>query len=156
MKKFAGSIAVLFLLFTCCLSYSWAGDPEIRLLPGETARQELPLISEPEPALTDEAVSEPVPPIENTQVAPEEISQAEPADAVTDTEPQVEAEKVVAAVVPAVVISPSPKPKDILTQATELMNTKGLKNYKQALDLCEKAVKKDPNSYKSNWMAAKA
>ena len=46
--------------------------------------------------------------------------------------------------------------KDNLTLAAELMAKKGLENYKQALDLCMGAVKKNPNSFKANWMAAKA
>ncbi|MBW1895302.1 MAG: hypothetical protein JRI91_16665 [Deltaproteobacteria bacterium] len=58
---------------------------------------------------------------------------------------QAEAEKVIAEA-----------KKDNLTLADELIDKKGLKNYKQALDLCMGAVKKNPNSFKANWMAAKA
>ncbi len=45
---------------------------------------------------------------------------------------------------------------DVLTQAAELIDLKGLENYKKALDLCMAAVEKDPNSFKANWMAAQA
>ncbi len=56
------------------------------------------------------------------------------------------------------------KVPDTLAQAQELMdfvqsqerlNKKGLENCKKALDLCIKALKKDPDNFKANWMAAK-
>ncbi|MBC2716552.1 MAG: hypothetical protein HF978_14710 [Desulfobacteraceae bacterium] len=43
-----------------------------------------------------------------------------------------------------------------LVQAQELVEKEGLENFKKALDLCTKALKKDPNNFKANWMAAKA
>ena len=46
--------------------------------------------------------------------------------------------------------------KDALTMAAELMDLKGLDNYKKALNLCMEAVQKAPNSFEANWMAAKA
>ena len=71
-----------------------------------------------------------------------------------DVLPQTEPEGAVTqAALEAVVTQKAP---DVLTQAQELMDKGGLKNYKKALDLCMAAVKKKPNSFKANWMAAKA
>lgn len=49
-----------------------------------------------------------------------------------------------------------PAETDILSKADILIEKGGLDNCKQALDMCEEAVKKDPNSYRANWMAAEA
>jgi hypothetical protein len=46
--------------------------------------------------------------------------------------------------------------EDILSKADALIDKGGLDNCKKALDMCLEEVKKDPNSYRSNWMAAKA
>ncbi len=43
-----------------------------------------------------------------------------------------------------------------MTIAAELIEAKGLENYKKALELCEAAVQKEPESFKANWMAAQA
>lgn len=43
-----------------------------------------------------------------------------------------------------------------LIHSQELMEKEGLENSKKALDLCTKALEKDPNNFKANWMAAKA
>jgi hypothetical protein len=43
-----------------------------------------------------------------------------------------------------------------LVQDQDLMEREGFKYYKKVLVLCTKAVKKDPNSFKANWMTAKA
>jgi hypothetical protein len=49
-----------------------------------------------------------------------------------------------------------PPKEDMLVKADALFNKGGLDNSKKALDMCLDEVKKDPNSYKANWMAAKA
>ncbi|MBC2715641.1 MAG: hypothetical protein HF978_10055 [Desulfobacteraceae bacterium] len=143
MRENVASISILVIIFVLGLTNLWAGDSEIRLLPGETARQELPLVVEPETEPVEEATTETLP-------------LAEPAEVVAEAEPQPEPEEVVAKVKPPVVIPPPPEPKDNLEQAAELMDMKGLKNYKQALDLCMTAAENDPNSFRANWMAAKA
>lgn len=71
-------------------------------------------------------------------VAPKAVSEAK--TAVTNAAPEVA----------------TPKAPDVLAQAEELMDKEGLKNYKKALDLCQEAVKKNPKSFKANWMYAKA
>ncbi len=43
-----------------------------------------------------------------------------------------------------------------LVQVQELMEEDGFENFKNVLDLCTEVLKKDPNSFKANWMAAKA
>lgn len=45
---------------------------------------------------------------------------------------------------------------DMLSKADALIEKGGLDNCKKALDMCLEEVKKDPNSYKTNWMAAMA
>ena len=78
------------------------------------------------------------------------LPKAEPEAAVTEAA----SEAVLPQTAPEAVVTP--KAPDVLTQAAELMEKEGLKNYKQALDLCMEAVKKNPNGFKANWMAAKA
>lgn len=43
-----------------------------------------------------------------------------------------------------------------LVQVQELVEKEGFDNYKKVLDLTTEAIKMDPNSFKANWMAAKA
>ena len=43
-----------------------------------------------------------------------------------------------------------------LVQVQELVEKEGFENYKKVLDLTTEAIKKDPSSFKANWMAAKA
>ncbi|MBW1895301.1 MAG: hypothetical protein JRI91_16660 [Deltaproteobacteria bacterium] len=78
-----------------------------------------------------------------------------------DILPQTEPEGAVIQAAPVVVPQKAP---DVLVQAQEfmdfvqsqeLLNKKGLENCKKALDLCAEALKKDPNNFKANWMAAK-
>lgn len=80
-----------------------------------------------------------------------------------DVAPKVQPEGAVTQAVPEAVLHQTApeavvpqKAPDVLTQAQELIDKGGLKNYKQALDLCVTAVKKDPNSFRANWMAAQA
>ncbi|MBC2716551.1 MAG: hypothetical protein HF978_14705 [Desulfobacteraceae bacterium] len=80
--------------------------------------------------------------------AEETMAPAEPEKFITQ-----EAADVLSQEVPAVLTQEAP---DVLTQAAELIDMEGLENYKKALDLCMGAVKKDPNSFKANWMAAQA
>lgn len=47
-------------------------------------------------------------------------------------------------------------PMDVLTAADELIEKGGLKNYKNAYEMCVKAIKEKPERYRANWMAAKA
>ncbi len=42
-----------------------------------------------------------------------------------------------------------------IIQEQELMEKEGLKNSKKALDYCLEGLKKDPDSFEANWMAAK-
>lgn len=64
------------------------------------------------------------------------------------------AEDVVNKVAPATVMTQ--EAPDVMSQVQDLFDRKGLENYKKALDLSIAAAKKDPKSYKANWMAAKA
>lgn len=75
---------------------------------------------------------------------------------------QVRHEGAVTQAVPDVVPQKAP---DFLTQAQELMDLvqaqellekEGLENFKKVLDLCTEVLKKNPNNFKANWMAAKA
>ena len=145
MKKFAGSLLPFLLVLFLCSSNLWAGDSEIRTDPTDTVT--LPL-TEPEIAAPEEAIPEAVPPV----VEPEEVDTE--GDNRIETETAVE--EVVAKAAPAVVVPPPPVLKDDLTIAAELIDKEGLANYKEALSLCMEAVKKDPNSFKANWMAAQA
>ena len=79
-----------------------------------------------------------------------------------DVLPQTGPEVAVTQSAPAVVPQ---KASDILThaqeliylvQTQELLDKEGLENCKKAIDLCAEALKKDPNNFKANWMAAKA
>jgi len=45
---------------------------------------------------------------------------------------------------------------DILEQADTLFDKGGLENYKQTLELCLKALEKNPDSYEVNWRCARA
>lgn len=45
---------------------------------------------------------------------------------------------------------------DVLDEAQALLNKSGLENCKLALDLCTKAVKANPESFKANWLCAQA
>jgi hypothetical protein len=148
MKKFAGTLMSFVLILFLCTSNIWAGDAEIRTEP--TKKTSLPL-TEPEMTETVEVTAEAVmPPV---VAVPEEMI----TETVAPVEPEPVVEEVVAAVeVPAPVIEPPPVPKDDLTIAAELIDMKGLDNYKKALDLCMAAVKADPNDFKANWMAAEA
>jgi hypothetical protein len=78
----------------------------------------------------------------------------EGAKAVTDTtgEAETQAEEAAAAAKEVVVQAKV----DMLANADELIEKGGLDNCKKALDICLDEVKKDPNSYKTNWMAAMA
>jgi len=148
MKETVVSISILVITFAFGFSNLWAGDSEIRKEPGDNVRYELPLIKAPETGPVEDAV-------------PEDEPLIEPVEVVTEAEPQPESEEVIAKVGPPVVLSSPPEPPkpikiDILTQAAELMDKKDLQNFKQALELCMDAVKKDPDSFKANWMAAKA
>ncbi len=135
MKKFAVSTMSFILVLFFCSSNLWAGDSEIRTEP--TDRSSLPLT---EPEMTEPEMTEP------------EIS--EPAETMAEVVPAVVEDAV--AEVEAPVVVPPPAPKDDLTIAAELIEIEGLENYKKALDLCMEAVKKDPNNFKANWMAAQA
>ena len=165
MRKFAGSLMPFILVFFLCTSNLWAGDSEIRTEPGDQESQALPLtISGDEligEGMTD---AKPAPPAAETkEVKTEPAPQAE-MDQAADTVKAVAAEQPPAAMeipaveeAPAVAVQPPPPaPKDDLTIAAELIDKKGLENYKKALELCEAAVKKEPNSFKANWMAAQA
>ena len=79
-----------------------------------------------------------------------------------DVLPQAEPEGAVIQAAPVVVPQKAP---DVLVQAQEIMDLvqaqelsekEGLENFKKALDLCKKALKKNPDNFKANWMAAKA
>jgi hypothetical protein len=79
-----------------------------------------------------------------------------------DILPQADPDGVVIQSNPVVV---PPKAPDVLVQAQEIMDLAqeqellekvGLENFKKALGLCMKALKKDPDNFKANWMAAKA
>ncbi|MDA3895802.1 MAG: hypothetical protein PF482_06625 [Desulfobacteraceae bacterium] len=79
-----------------------------------------------------------------------------------DVLPQAEAKHVVNQ---TVVEGVTQKTSDLLLQAQEIMDLvlvqdmmekEGLENYKKVLALSTEALKKDPNSFKANWMAAKA
>lgn len=152
MKKFAGTLMSFVLVLFLCTSNLWAGDSEIRIT-DPTERSSMPL-TEPEmtePAeVMSEAVAPPVP------VVPEEVI----TETVAPVEPEAVVEEVAAVVeIPVVevpVVVPPPAPKDDLTIAAELIDMKGLDNYKKALDLCMAAVKSDPNNFKANWMAAES
>ena len=45
---------------------------------------------------------------------------------------------------------------DVLDEAQVLINKSGVENCKQALDLCTKEVKANPDSFRANWMCAQA
>jgi len=169
MKKFAGTLVSFVFVFFLATSNLWAGDSEIRTGPEDQQTPSLPLIMsgseltdevppEAEPTLPAPAAEEDVTEVEE---AVEEVDQATEAEAIEEVEEAVEeaAEEVaeeVAAVEEVVATEPPPAPKDDLTIAAELIELEGLENYKKALELCEAAVKKDPDSFKANWMAAQA
>ena len=46
--------------------------------------------------------------------------------------------------------------EDMLSKADALMEKGGLDNCKQAFDICLEEVKKNPDSYRANWMAGRA
>ncbi len=80
-----------------------------------------------------------------------------------DVLPQAEPKFLVIQNAPEVVMTQ--KASDLLLQAQEIMDLvlaqdmmekEGLQNYKKVLALSTEALKKDPNSFKANWMAAKA
>jgi hypothetical protein len=48
-----------------------------------------------------------------------------------------------------------PAPADPIDIAEDLVKEGGIENTKKALDLALEAVKKEPNSYRANWMAAR-
>jgi len=150
MKKFTGTLMSFVLVLFLCTSNLWAGDSEIRTDPTERSSMPLtePEMTEPEIAEPDEVMPVAVAP----PVVPEEVVTEE----VAPIEPEAVVEEVVVEVEPPVVVPPPPAPKDDLTIAAELIDMKGLENYKKALDLTTAAAKKDPNSFKANWMAAES
>jgi hypothetical protein len=150
MKKFAGSLVAFLLVLFLCSSNLWAGDSEIRTDPTDTVT--LPLteheVAPPAIKTPEESIPEAAP----LAVEAEEVV----TEAVLPTEPEAVVEEVVGTVEPPVVVPPPPAPKDDLTIAAELIEMEGLANYKKALDLCMKAVEKDPNNFKANWLCAEA
>ena len=179
MKKFTGTLVSFVFVFFLATSNLWAGDSEIRTGPEDQQTPSLPLIMSGS-ELTDEVPpeAEPTPPapaaeedMTEMEEAVEEVDQAtetaaesveETADKTVEmadeaTEEAVEmADDAAETVEEVVAAEPPPAPKDDLTIAAELLEKEGLENYKKALELCEAAVKKDPDSFKANWMAAKA
>ncbi len=108
--------------------------------------EEAPFVAPEKEAAAPETAAEVAAEVEAaTETMTEEITEdvTEAAETVVE-----EVKEVVAEVVPA--------PKDDLTIAAELLDGDGIENYKKALSLCEKALKENPNSYKANWMAARA
>ena len=157
MRKFAGSLVSFILIFFLCTSNVWAGDSEIRSMPGDQKTPSMPLtVSEPE--VSEEVMTEPAPQPVVEKAAEEAVVEEveEAAEAVVE-EVEEAAEAVVEEVEKAVAVeTPPPAPKDDLAIAAELIDAQGIENLKKALGLCEAAVKKDPNNFKANWMAAKA
>ena len=157
MKKFAGSLVLFIFVLFLCSSTLWAGDSEIRGEPTDTKALALPLtepeVTEPEIVAPEEVITEEVD-VVKTEVAVEEEPDGEVVEVVQVETPEVVEEVVAEVEVPVVV--PPPAPKDDLTIAAEFIEMEGLANYKKALDLCMKAVEKDPNNFKANWMAAKS
>ena len=170
MKKLAGILVSMMLVFFLCTSNLWAGDSEIRREPGEPTTPALPLTM-PEPDMPEDTVAEP------EIVMPEEVVPEEtmPEEVVTAPEPDTveavaedvaeETEQAAEAVTETVeeaaeaveeMVAEAVAPKDDLAIATELLDGKGIDNYKKALALSEAAVKQNPDSYKANWMAARA
>lgn len=154
MKKFVGILVSFLLVFFLSSLNLWAGDSEIRTDPTDTVT--LPLT---EPEIVEPEIAEPAMKAPEASI-PEAVPPAvEPEDVVSEVvipTPEAVVEEAVAEVVPPVVVPPPPAPKDDLTIAAELIDMEGLENYKKALDLCMSAVKKDPNSFKANWMCAQA
>jgi len=163
MRKFAGSLMPFLLVFFLCTSNLWAGDSEIRIEPGDQESQALPLtIPGDELIREDMTKAKPAPAAAEkkevkTEPAPQaEMDQASEAVKAETAEQAPAAMETPAAEQAAAVQPPPPAPKDDLTIAAELIDKKGLENYKKALELCEAAVQKDPDSFKANWMAAEA
>lgn len=166
MRKFAGCFVSFILVFFLCSTTLWAGDSEIRSMPGDQ-KTSLPLtVAEPEEPET--VMAEPAAPAEVEEAAEavvEEVDQAveetgevveAAAEAVVE-EVEEASEEMVEEVEPVVALAPTPpEPKDDLTIAAELIDKGDLASLKKALPLCEGAVKKEPNSFKANWMAAQA
>ena len=170
MKKLAGILVSMMLVFFLCTSNLWAGDSEIRRDPGEPTTPALPLTM-PEPDMPEDTVAEPeiVMPEEVVpeETMPEEVVTAPEPDAVEAVAEDVaeETEQAAEAVTETVeeaaeaveeMVAEAPAPKDDLAIAAELLDGEGIDNYKKALALSEAAVKQNPDSYKANWMAARA
>lgn len=173
MRKFAGCLMPFILVFFLCTSNLWAGDSEIRKGPEDQQTPSLPLIMsgseladevppEAEPAIPAAEAEEGMTEVKEagkkvdqaTETAAEAVEEVD--EAVEEVDESKGSVQEAAALEEAVATEPPPAPKDDLTIAAELIELKGLENYKKALELCEAAVKKDPDSFKANWMAAQA
>jgi tetratricopeptide (TPR) repeat protein len=165
MKKISGICVSMMLVCFLCTSNLWAGDSEIRRVPGESTTPAMPLtmpepemstetVAEPETAMPEEAVTAPEP--SSVDAAIEEVAEEAEQAAEAATEKVEEAAEAVEEAAEEMVAEEAPAPKDDLTIAGELLDGEGIENYKKALALSEAAVKQNPDSYKANWMAARA